>query len=92
VQEVVELACFVAKPQAPPEPGPYEALYMSTNAIKTELLGLLHHLRPEKGWQKRVTVKDLAAYAVHEFPDGTKDRLERRALELAWTIHGHERR
>jgi hypothetical protein len=86
------LACLVAKEAVAPEPGPYQALYMSTNAIKTELVTLLRHLRPAKGWQKRVTVNDLAAFAVHEFPDGTTDRLERRALELAWVIHGHERR
>jgi hypothetical protein len=64
---------------------------MSTHAIKTELLGLLRDLRPEKKWHKRSGIVELSDYAIHHLNSTSKDPRVARALELAHVMWDNDR-
>src|SRR4051794_16626179 len=59
------------------------AYYMSTPMIKTQLEKLLRELRPRERWQKRVTAKELASYALDNLDRTSADPRVWRAVDLA---------
>lgn len=71
---------------------PIKAEYMSTHAIKSELRGLIGELAPGVVWSKRVTVTELAGWAVSQLDADSCDPRVQRARELAQVIYGSERR
>ncbi|MFJ6565739.1 hypothetical protein ACIQMV_39105 [Streptomyces sp. NPDC091412] len=71
---------------------PDKAEYMSTHAIKTELRTLIGELAPEVAWSKRVTVTELAVWAVAQLDADSHDPRVQRARELAQVIYGNQRR
>jgi hypothetical protein len=67
------------------------AEYMSTHAIKTELLGLLAEIAPEKKWHTRAGVVEISSWAVRNLDTESSDPREQRAIDLARVMHEHER-
>jgi hypothetical protein len=68
-----------------------EARYMSTHAIKAELVSLLQELVPEKVWYRRSGIVEMSEFAVHELDAESDDPRVQRALELAHVMYDHER-
>jgi hypothetical protein len=65
--------------------------WMSTHAIKTELLSLLKVLAPRKAWSKRAGVVEISDWTVHNLESTSPDRRVERALELARVMYDNER-
>jgi hypothetical protein len=62
------------------------ARYMSTHAIKSELQSVLVELSPDKSWSKRVTVRQLADFALDTLDRDSSNTRVRRAIELAEAV------
>jgi hypothetical protein len=62
------------------------ARYMSTHAIKSELLSVLVELLPDTSWSKRASVKQLADFALDTLDRDSSDPRVRRAIELAAAV------
>jgi hypothetical protein len=90
----------IAAPEAAPQRSPRRALadetepaaWMSTHALKTELLARLAELEPQKRWPKGVTVTELADHAIHSLDPNSDDPVMRRTIEVATALWQNERR